>query len=66
MSQKSIGMVLMIIGVIALAVSLLADFIGIGKFPSAMGPYQLLAAAVGLIIAVIGGIIYFRRGAPKQ
>ena len=65
MSTKNIGLALIVIGVIVLAVSLLADVIEIGQDPSAIGWRQLLGAAVGLIIAVIGFVLSRRESKPK-
>ena len=65
MATINIGLGLIIIGVIVLAVSLLADVLGVGTYPSAIGPVQLAGAAVGLIIAVIGIVLVLRERKPK-
>jgi hypothetical protein len=66
MSTKSIGLTLIVIGVIVLAVSLLADVLGIGQSPAAIGWKQYLGAAIGLIIAVCGVILARRKGPSKE
>ena len=66
MSIKSIGYALILIGVLALAGSLLADILGVGKDPSGIGPLQLLGAAGGLLLAVLGGFLVVRPGNPKK
>jgi hypothetical protein len=65
MSKNSIGIGLIIVGAIVLSVSLLADVLGIGQFPSAIGPVQLAGVAVGLVIAVIGIVLVLRERKPK-
>jgi hypothetical protein len=61
MTLIKLGPVLIVVGVIVIAVSLLADFLGIGTHPSAIGPIQLLGAAVGLVITIVGIILIFRK-----
>ena len=54
MSKRTIGIGLIVIGVILLIVSLAADSLGIGGAPG-IGTKQLLGAGVGLVIAIVGG-----------
>ena len=54
MSKRTIGIGLIVIGVIVLIVSLAADSLGIGGAPG-IGMKQLLGAGVGLVIAIVGG-----------
>jgi len=56
--RKMMGVVLFVIGVMILALSLLADPIGIGGVPG-VGPDQILGAVVGAIVAV-GGVVLAR------
>ena len=51
--KKTAGVVLLVVGIAAVALSLAADLIGIGN-PSAFGPLQIAAVVVGGIVAVIG------------
>jgi len=53
MSKKTIGIGLVVVGVIVLIVSLAADSFGIGGTPG-IGWKQLVGAGVGVIIAVVG------------
>jgi hypothetical protein len=53
MSKRTIGIVLIVIGVVLAIVSLAADAIGIGTYPGINGA-QILGAAVGIIIALVG------------
>jgi len=59
MSYKLLSIVLIVIGVLFLAVSLLADVIGLGHHPG-LGLYQLAGTSLGLVIAIIG-ILFFKR-----
>ena len=61
MSTKTIGIALIIIGVLVLAVSLLADYIGLGSVPAGMGGRQLLGVGVGLVVAVVGVVLTLRK-----
>lgn len=51
------GIVLVIAGVMVLAVSLAADVIGIGGWSGAIGWKQLLGAAYGLAVVLVGVIL---------
>ena len=66
MSTKSIGFALIVLGVIVLVVSLLADVIGVGQYPSAIGWRQYLVAAIGFIIAVVGAVLAMRKDITKE
>lgn len=54
MSIKMLGFVLMVLGSLLQIVSLLADFIGLGKYPASIGWKQITGALVGLVIIWIG------------
>jgi hypothetical protein len=56
---RTIGIALLVVGVIILAVALLADPIGIGE-GSKFGSNQILASVVGAIVA-IAGLVLMRR-----
>lgn len=62
MSQKTIGLVVMVGGAILLILSLTADLIGIGSYPG-MHWAQITGAAVGGVIHLFG--LWFWRRAPK-
>jgi hypothetical protein len=66
MSQKTIGVILIVVGVVLLVVSLAADQLGIGA-GGGIGGKQLAGAAVGIIVAVAGGWLVWRKpsGAKK-
>ena len=54
MSKRTIGILLIILGVVVLIVSLAADVIGIGN-GTGLGWKQIVGAVVGFLIA-IGGV----------
>jgi hypothetical protein len=54
MSKRTIGIGLIVIGVIVLVVSLAADSLGIGGAPG-IGFKQIAGAILGLIVAIVGG-----------
>ena len=66
MSIKTIGVVLIIIGLVVVAVSLLADMLGIGNWTAAIGPRQLAGAAAGLVVAVVGLVLALWKGSPGK
>ncbi len=53
MSKKTIGIVLIVLGVILALFFLAADALGIGGSPG-IGWKQLLGAAIGIIIVIVG------------
>jgi hypothetical protein len=61
MSIKTIGIALVAIGVLVLAISLLADYIGLGSGPAEIGWKQLIGASVGLVVAVVGVVLALRK-----
>ena len=64
MSRKTLGIVLMVIGILLVVVSLVADMLGIGSVPG-FGWKQLLGTAVGVIVALVGIWMTFRKPVQK-
>jgi hypothetical protein len=60
MNNKTIGIIVCVVGVIILLVSLLADAIGIGG-SAGIGTYQIIGAVLGAVIAVVGAYLIFRK-----
>jgi hypothetical protein len=60
MPKKTVGYVLIALGVIAAVVSLAADAIGIGTEPGING-MQLLGIAIGVVVALAGAWLAFRK-----
>ena len=65
MPRRTLGVVVVVLGLTLLAVSFLADRIGLGGMPAVFGWKQILGAGVGLVLAVVGGVMLARRGAPQ-
>ena len=60
MLDKLISIVLVLLGLVIMVVSLLADVIGIGIQPG-LGIYQLGEAVLGLVLALSGVWLFYRR-----
>ena len=58
-NQRTIGVVVLMVGVIVLVVSLLADPVGIGGSPK-FGYLQIAGTVVGAIVTVIGLVLTLR------
>jgi hypothetical protein len=65
MSKRTIGFVLIVLGVVVAVVFLAADVLGIGFSPG-FGWQQLLAAAIGFITAIVGVWLVFSESKQKQ
>jgi hypothetical protein len=65
MPRRTLGVVVVVLGLAVLALSLLADRIGLGGMPTVFGWKQILGAGVGLVLVVVGGVMLARRGAPQ-
>jgi Na+/H+ antiporter NhaA len=63
-SGKSMGMLVGVVGLGVLAVSLLADRLGVGAMPGVIGWKQILGAGIGLFL-MAGGVVIARRRAPS-
>jgi hypothetical protein len=57
MGKKGLSLILIVVGIIILLSSLLADMIGIGGYPG-IGYKQIIGAIVGAVISIIGLILY--------
>jgi hypothetical protein len=58
-NKKIIGIALLVVGVLLLIVSLAADVIGIGL--PGFGLKQIAGAVAGVVVAVIGFVLYSRK-----
>ena len=65
MPRKTIGYVLIALGVIAAVVSLAADAIGIGT-ESGINGMQLLGTAIGVVVALAGAWLAFSKASLKK
>jgi multisubunit Na+/H+ antiporter MnhG subunit len=57
--RKRIGTILLILGIVILFLSLLADFLGLGE--SGFGYKQTTGTILGAIICVVGIILMFKK-----
>jgi hypothetical protein len=62
MSTKSIGIVLLILGIVIILVALFAGYIGLSA-SHAMGLKKLLLAGGGLVVGVVGIVLMARKTA---
>lgn len=60
MNKKTWGIILLVAGIVVLVASLAADLIGLGGSPG-FGLRQILGAVVGVIAAVVGYILAYRK-----
>ena len=60
MNNKQLGIALLVIGVIILLLSLLANSIGIGGAPG-FGYKQIAGTVVGAILAIVGYVLFSRK-----
>ena len=58
--KRTIGLVLLIVGIVFLIISVAADAIGLGNDPG-FGYQQTAGTAAGAIVAIVGAILMRRR-----
>jgi len=56
MQKKGLSLIVIVVGIILLLVSLLADVLGMGGYPG-IGFKQIIGAVGGAVIAIIGFMI---------
>lgn len=59
MSNRTLGFIISVIGVVVLIVFALADVFGIGQSPNQIGYRQIIGAIAGALIFIVG--IYLSR-----
>ena len=59
-NKKTMGNVLLVVGIVILLVSLTADLIGIGSVAAGFGANQIIGTIVG-VIAIVAGFVLSRR-----
>jgi hypothetical protein len=57
--KKTAGIVLLVVGIVVLLLSLLADPLGIGG--PAFGPYQMAGTIAGAIVTVVGLVLTLKK-----
>ena len=60
-STKLIGIAVILVGIIALIICLLADVIGIGTQGDVFGYKQIIGIAVGAVALVVGIVLLLRK-----
>ena len=60
MSTRVLGIGLILGGVLVIAVSLLADVIGLGAQPGIIGWKQLVGAGLGVVMLISGAVLLAR------
>jgi hypothetical protein len=60
--NKGLGIVVLVVGLVVLLGSVLADIVGLGSSPLVFGYRQLAGSAAGLVLVVIGAALYWRAG----
>ena len=58
--KKTTGIVLLVVGIVILLLSLIADPIGIGGSPG-FGAYQIVGAIVGAVVAIVGLVLTLQK-----
>jgi len=58
--KKTAGIVLLVVGIVVLLLSVLADPIGIGASPG-LGRDQIVGAIVGAVVAVVGLVLMLKK-----
>lgn len=59
---RSVATGLLVVGIVILLVSALADVLGIGGSPNVLGYWQMSGIAVGAVLAIVGAIVYWWAG----
>jgi hypothetical protein len=59
-NRKTLGIILIAVGVVLLIGSLAADAIGIGGF-AGFGYQQIIGTVAGIIVAIVGFVMYSRK-----
>lgn len=62
-NRRVLGIIIGVVGAVLLALALLADQIGLssGAPANSFGQRQMLAAGIGLLLVIAGGVIAFLR-----
>ena len=63
--SKSLALAMLLVGVVIMLGSAVADIVGFGATPLVFGYRQLAGSVVGTVLAVIGAALYWRSGRGK-
>ena len=59
-NMKRIGLILLVVGVIVLLLSLVADLFGFGQ-TAGFGGNQIIGTIVGIVVGVVGLVLMLRK-----
>ncbi len=59
MGNKSVAVGLIVVGIVVLLGSTMADIIGLGAEPLVFGYKQVAGSAVGAVLTVVGVVLYW-------
>ena len=62
MSTRTLGIILVVVGVIIGLASILADSLGLGIQPGTFGTRQLIGVVAGIVAIVAGVVLVMRAG----
>ncbi len=65
MPTKTIGIGLIVVGLLIIVVALFAGYIGLSRSP-AIGTNKIILAVIGLIIGIVGGVLLARKPVQKS
>jgi len=58
--NKGLAIVILVVGIVTLLASALADIMGVGANPLVFGYIQLAGSAVGAVLVIVGALLYWR------
>jgi hypothetical protein len=61
MSNKTIGIALLVLGLVIVVVSAAADPLGLGGGNVVFGPQQIIGTVAGAIVAIVGLILALKK-----
>jgi hypothetical protein len=59
-NRKTLGIILLVVGIVLLVLSLTADMIGIGS-TAGFGYKQIAGSIVGVVVAIVGYVLMSRK-----
>ncbi|MGQ0593958.1 MAG: hypothetical protein ACT4QB_15335 [Gammaproteobacteria bacterium] len=62
MSPRNVAIILIVVGIVTVIVFGLADVIGLGGAPTAIGYRQIIGVIIGAIVIVVGVVLLRRSG----
>jgi len=66
MPPKTLGIVIAVVGLLVALAFILADTLNIGQNPGGFGSRQIIGTVIGIVILVVGVVIYVRANQNSQ